>query len=227
MAISHTIHTVCCKDNYFPQGKFKLFNIIFSLSVPCFSKTFVFYCRFVCLALSVCQCNKGKSRVVAQCTVDIHVAWLVYVCMYHVPIAFLNQNKQTRLLCLGDAQIISKGTTKSKIILQFSNSLIIHTVISQSECPILVSWMYLDTQWKSRSRLLRLVQKLIKTLIKELEFLISLNTKYSVFAASIITYNNNRATYYSFLDTRMLLLLLLLLALNVKPFSNAILHLGI
>ena len=51
-----------------------------------------------------------------------------------------------------------------------SHSLIIHTVISQSECPSLVSWMYLDTQWKSRSRLLRLVQKLMKTLIKTLEF---------------------------------------------------------
>ena len=54
--------------------------------------------------------------------------------------------------------------------MSFSNSLIIHTVISQSECPILVSWMYPDTQWKSRSRLLRLVQKLMKTLIKTLEF---------------------------------------------------------
>ena len=31
--------------------------------------------------------------------------------------------------------------------------------------------------------------------------LISLNTKYSIFAASVITYTNNRATYYSFLDT--------------------------
>ena len=28
----------------------------------------------------------------------------------------------------------------------FSNSLIIHMVISQSECPILVRCMYLDTQ---------------------------------------------------------------------------------
>jgi len=30
---------------------------------------------------------------------------------------------------------------------------------------------------------------------------ISLNAKYSIFAASIITYNNNTARYYSFLDT--------------------------
>ena len=53
-AISQTIHTVCCEDDYFPKGKFKLFNTVFvSLSVPCFSKKFVFYCRFVCRALSV------------------------------------------------------------------------------------------------------------------------------------------------------------------------------
>ena len=34
---------------------------------------------------------------------------------------------------------------------------------------------------------------------QETWILISLNTKYSIFAASIITYNNNRAKYYSFL----------------------------
>ena len=33
---------------------------------------------------------------------------------------------------------------------------------------------------------------------QETWILISLNTKYSIFAASIITYNNNGATYYSF-----------------------------
>ena len=36
---------------------------------------------------------------------------------------------------------------------------------------------------------------------QETWILISLNTKYSIFAASIIAYNNNGATYYSFLDT--------------------------
>ena len=35
---------------------------------------------------------------------------------------------------------------ESLYLLLFSNSLIIHMVISQSECPILVSWIYLDTQ---------------------------------------------------------------------------------
>ena len=37
---------------------------------------------------------------------DIHVAWLVYVRTYCVPIATLNQNGRSRLLYLGDAQII-------------------------------------------------------------------------------------------------------------------------
>ena len=46
LSISQTIHTVCCEDDYFPKGKFKPFN-------PCFSKTLVFFSKFVCLALSV------------------------------------------------------------------------------------------------------------------------------------------------------------------------------
>ena len=37
---------------------------------------------------------------------DIRVAWPVYVRTYCVPIATLNQNKRTRLLYLGDTQII-------------------------------------------------------------------------------------------------------------------------
>ena len=52
LAVSQTIHTVRYEDDYFPKGKFKLFNSLFH-SVPCFSKKFVFYCRFVCRALSV------------------------------------------------------------------------------------------------------------------------------------------------------------------------------
>ena len=41
------------RGRFFPKGKFKLFNSFFSLSVPCFSKKFVFYCKFVCRASSV------------------------------------------------------------------------------------------------------------------------------------------------------------------------------
>ena len=50
---------------------------------------------------------EDKCCVVTQrAASDIRVAWLVYVRMYYVPIATLNQNKRTRLLYLGDAQII-------------------------------------------------------------------------------------------------------------------------
>ena len=37
----------------------------------------------------------------------VRVAWLVYVRAYCVPVATLNQNKPSRLLCLGHAQIMS------------------------------------------------------------------------------------------------------------------------
>ena len=69
----------------------------------------------------------------------------------------------------------------------FSNSLIIHMVISQSECLILVRCMYLDAQWKSRSRLPRLVQKLMKTLIKTLELATSITMQ------SIILYRTSKS----------------------------------
>ena len=52
-------------------------------------------------------CNEDKCRAVSQRAADIRVAWLVYVRTYCVPIATLNQNKRTRLLYLGDAQIIN------------------------------------------------------------------------------------------------------------------------
>ena len=42
---------------------------------------------------------------------DIHVAWLVYVRTYCVPIATLNQNKRSRLLHLSDAHIKSSVST--------------------------------------------------------------------------------------------------------------------
>ena len=55
-------------------------------------------------------CNEDRWCVVTQRATDIRVAWLVtwlvYVRTYCVLIATLNQNKRTRLLYLGDAQII-------------------------------------------------------------------------------------------------------------------------
>ena len=52
-------------------------------------------------------CNDDKCCVMIHHPADIRVAWLVYVRKYGLPIATLNQNKRSRLLYLGDAQIIN------------------------------------------------------------------------------------------------------------------------
>ena len=51
-------------------------------------------------------CNEDKWWVVTHRAAHIPVAWLVYARTYCVPIATLNQNKGTRLLYLGNTQII-------------------------------------------------------------------------------------------------------------------------
>ena len=58
------------------------------------------------------ECNEDKCCVVTQRATDVRVAWLVYVRTYCVTIATLNLNKRTRLLFLGDAQIITKHANK-------------------------------------------------------------------------------------------------------------------
>ena len=68
----------------------------------------VFYGKFVCRPLSV-----GTQRAE-----DIRVTWFVYVRTYCAPIATLNQNKRTRLLYLGHAQIIKFiGAQKNSVCL--------------------------------------------------------------------------------------------------------------
>ena len=54
-------------------------------------------------------CNEDICCVVTHPAADIRVAWLVNARTYCVPIATLSQNKRTRLLCLGDAQIKRKS----------------------------------------------------------------------------------------------------------------------
>ena len=56
-------------------------------------------------------CYEDKCCVDTHHAVDIRVAWLVDVRTYCVPIATLNQNRRSRLLCLGDAQIIKIKTS--------------------------------------------------------------------------------------------------------------------
>ena len=106
MVRGKNIHTVCCGDNYFPQGKFNLFNSLFH------SVSLFFSIRLsllpICLPCVSCgtYCNEDKRCVVTHRAANIRVAWLVYVRTYCVPIATLDQNKRFRLLYLGDAQII-------------------------------------------------------------------------------------------------------------------------
>ena len=85
LAISQTIHTVCCEDDYFPKEKFKRFKSLFSFPN-------LFAVRFLWNV-----CNEDKCCVVTDHMADIRVPWFVYVRTYCVPIATLNQNKRTRL----------------------------------------------------------------------------------------------------------------------------------
>ena len=72
-----------------------------------FFPKFVFYCIADLFAVHYLWvvCNEDKCCVVTQRTADIRVAWLVYVRMYCVPIATLNQNKRSQKLFLEDAQM--------------------------------------------------------------------------------------------------------------------------
>ena len=54
LAISRTIHTVCCKDDYFPKGKFKLFKLLLNLYlIVCFTQCTLFFQK-VCFLLPIC-----------------------------------------------------------------------------------------------------------------------------------------------------------------------------
>ena len=107
MVRGKNIHTVCCGDNYFPQGKFNLLNSLFH------SMSLVLSIRLsllpICLPSVSCgtYCNEDKRCVVTHRAANIRVAWLVYVRTYCVPITTLDQNKRFRLLYLSDAQIIT------------------------------------------------------------------------------------------------------------------------
>ena len=97
LAISQTIHSVCCEDDYFPKGQFKLFNSLFHSVYLVFPKSLFFVADLFAVRYLWVVCKKDKCRVLAQRAVDILFAWLVFVRTYCVPIATLNQNKRTRL----------------------------------------------------------------------------------------------------------------------------------
>ena len=113
LAIGQTIHTPCAaRTIIFQRANLNYLIVYFTQCTLFFSKKFVFYCRFVAVGYLWVVRNKDKCCVVTQRAADIRVAWLVYVRAYCVPIATLNQNKRTRLLYLGDAQIINRNCTK-------------------------------------------------------------------------------------------------------------------
>ena len=104
-AISQTIHTVCCEEDYFPKGKFKLLNSLFHSVYLVFPKSLFSIADLFAVRYLWVVCNEVKCCVVTQLAADIRVAWLFNVRTYCVLIATLNQNKGTRSLYLGDAQI--------------------------------------------------------------------------------------------------------------------------
>ena len=99
---------------YFSKEKiFKYLIVCFTQCTLFFQKSFFFYCRFVCRALSVGRCGSYVTKInvvlwpsVRQTFVSFGLfTWSVYIRRYCIPIATLNQNKRTRLLYFGDAQI--------------------------------------------------------------------------------------------------------------------------
>ena len=97
---------MCCEDDYFPKGKSKLFNSLFHSVYPVFPKSWFSIADLFAVRYRWVVCNEDKCCVVTQRAADARVSRLVYAHKYCVPIATLNQNKRTRLLYLGQAQII-------------------------------------------------------------------------------------------------------------------------
>ena len=100
--------TPCAARAIISQGEHLNYLIV------CFSQCTVFF-QYVCFLLPICcpcvirgtYVPTTKSCNVTHHRADIRVAWLVYVRKYGLPIVTLNQNKRSRLLYLGDAQIIN------------------------------------------------------------------------------------------------------------------------
>ena len=99
LAISQTIHTVCCEDDWFPKRKFKLFNSLFHSVYLVFPKSLFSIADLFPVRLNALLWH-SKRQTFASLGL---FTFLVYICMYCVPIATLNQNKRSRLLHLDDA----------------------------------------------------------------------------------------------------------------------------
>ena len=74
LAISQTIHIVCCEDDFFPKGKFKLFNglshsVYLASPKSLFSIANLFAVRYLWDVWDVC--NEDKCCVATQRAADL------------------------------------------------------------------------------------------------------------------------------------------------------------
>ena len=60
LAISQTIHSVCCEDDYFPKGKFKLFNSLFHSKCPVFPERLFSFPNLFAVRFLWDVCNEDK-----------------------------------------------------------------------------------------------------------------------------------------------------------------------
>ena len=79
-----------CKDDYFPKGKFKLFNSLFHSEYFVFPKGLFSIADLFAVRYLWVVCSEDKCCVATQRAADIRVALLVYVRMYCVRMASLN-----------------------------------------------------------------------------------------------------------------------------------------
>ena len=138
LAISQTIHTVCCEDDYFPKGKCKLFQSRLFYSVYLvfpkilFPVADLFTVRYLWVV-----CNEDKWCVLTQRVADVRVAWLLYLASLrsHVLRAYCNfESKQANSITLFERRPNNKPYTR------FSGG---HALSLETRCPTLKNFIYL------------------------------------------------------------------------------------
>ena len=87
------IHVVCCDENYFPWGKFKLFSSLFHSVYLVFSIRLVSFANLFAHVHDLWDvCNKDKCCVVTYRAVDIRIPWIVYLaCLPWIKISHLDK----------------------------------------------------------------------------------------------------------------------------------------
>ena len=107
-----TLHTVCCEDDYFPKGKFKLFHSLFHSVYPVFTKRlFSFPDLFAVRHLWV-VCNEDKCCVVTHSAQQTFASLSLFTfariaCLFQLWIRFLS---------LGHVKIIKVFTKELEVI---------------------------------------------------------------------------------------------------------------